>query len=1263
MSGLICPTSALLILWSATAYQGYSQEADDSDGDIFDLSPFTVTTADDRGYLSTNAVSGTSLNTSIRDLPMALEVVNQEFLEDLGALNMDEALKYSAGVETTAFELPHWSSGNATDFSDSSPSANVPVHQGNVLTIRGYRSPNQQRLGFRIGMLVPEYGVVIGGGTDTVNMERMEVVRGPNSLLYGVNMLTGVVNIVPKSPLSEKRSSVGLTLGSNNLIRGAFDTTGPILSRDNNLGELNYRVIASTRKNDNLKEFSNFDGSYYAGQLDYWTRNRKLNLFLEYQLADNTSHGIGNKWYSAPIAQYFRNEYGEPLIWTRTYDPSSANYKLMAEDGAMPYEIKDYGFYQNISGPDTWNKSEEKNILALLKVNPLEGLHLEGGVYLSENSSETRNVNLMNFTPHHRSTGGYFSTRYGDAFPEYDPNDTLTRKTAEAIRLNGDPLSKIFLDGLYNITTDDNLLNGGFGFMDLIAIESPGDSSRYEPAGNNGALIQRYGAQYAWFQWPQTSESTQARLRAAYDFDSDFLNSHHTFVAGANYIEDEIGFVVNPMFANPASQEAWGDWDGVSVNPTAPRFHQDAVYYRDSVFNPNPIRFTPFTVLGISGRPSKNKLGHGAVDEDGNRRQINWVTRSGHKDVTLEFRSANLIYQGRYFKDRLLLFGGIRYDEYETRESEKLRVVDWTGVTGIAPGRPLTPGIYPLTTHIIGDASQLHVPIPALDIPAGGTYTGTINDAVAADFETIREVYPDGTFESQPTQTFTTPSFGLSYRVIDPLTVYFTHSEGIFPNAGQRDGNYREIDAERSKSDELGIKFDLWDGKVSGTISAFRIKRENATYRLAVAPNPAGWFGGPNHSGDPNSPSFDPAEFAGRYGVPEDAKPIRTNSPVKWNETITYSGRFAPDHLYEVPALCIGLNSVFLSQYLKEAGYAMDRIRSVKHPVTGEKFTNAPSGYLSDYNAGNLGGGDFFTQHIRLAYIFDLDVLTAPPHEVPAIEEIRNVVRQAFQDAFTSQDERLPNNIVYTSPPTRLANIHNPSQYDGLTTSGAGNAPFVTYEEEGRGFDGQIIFSPLNNYQIVFNFSRVQREIVGKGFNMVRPIDQWGNDWATGWDAWTWTFKRQNFTDPKDPTTFTGEGVNGIDISFVPQDNLALWNKYSFTHGALDNLEIFGGVTWAGEAVTSSPVGGQNVRANYFRTPPAAERYEVGAGLGYRFEWRDARWNLRLNINNLLDDTYDASYMTYNETDPLTGEPFTEKRRWERYYPGTTFRLTLMASF
>ena len=241
--------ATVLSLSLISTLQAQPQEGEN----IVELSPFTVDASNDIGYRSTNATSGTSLNTNIKDLPMALEVVNQEFIEDVGAFNMDEALRYSAGVESVQFEQNSWNSANAANFDDASPSANINANAGNVLTIRGYRSPNQQRLGFRIGMLLSEYGIVVGGNTNTLNTQRMEVVRGPNSLLYGVNMLTGVVNINPKMPLSERRTEVGLTVGSNSLIRGTLDNTGPLLKKDSKWGELNYRIGLSYQENESEK--------------------------------------------------------------------------------------------------------------------------------------------------------------------------------------------------------------------------------------------------------------------------------------------------------------------------------------------------------------------------------------------------------------------------------------------------------------------------------------------------------------------------------------------------------------------------------------------------------------------------------------------------------------------------------------------------------------------------------------------------------------------------------------------------------------------------------------------------------------------------------------------------------------------------------------------------------------------------------------------------------------------------------------------------
>ena len=75
-----------------------AQEDDDAPGEIYQLSPFTVDASEDVGYRSTNTTSGTSLNTAIKDIPMSIEVINAEFLTDIGATNFEESLAYSSGV-------------------------------------------------------------------------------------------------------------------------------------------------------------------------------------------------------------------------------------------------------------------------------------------------------------------------------------------------------------------------------------------------------------------------------------------------------------------------------------------------------------------------------------------------------------------------------------------------------------------------------------------------------------------------------------------------------------------------------------------------------------------------------------------------------------------------------------------------------------------------------------------------------------------------------------------------------------------------------------------------------------------------------------------------------------------------------------------------------------------------------------------------------------------------------------------------------------
>lgn len=240
-------------------------------GEVFQLSPFTVDVSQDSGYRSTNTTSGTSLNTPIKDIPMSIEVINAEFLEDIGATDFEESLSYSSGVFLDTFIQSTGQSrdgGNARGANEVNTADRSASSRGGVggrfdngTIIRGFNVPFQNRDGFRYGGLIAQYGVVLGGIVDTTNVERMEVVRGPNSLLYGIGVLSGIVNIIPKRPLSAPSQSLSVGMGSEGYLRGTLDVTGP-LSDDFLGGQLNYRFATAWEERDDWTDWRGKELNY-----------------------------------------------------------------------------------------------------------------------------------------------------------------------------------------------------------------------------------------------------------------------------------------------------------------------------------------------------------------------------------------------------------------------------------------------------------------------------------------------------------------------------------------------------------------------------------------------------------------------------------------------------------------------------------------------------------------------------------------------------------------------------------------------------------------------------------------------------------------------------------------------------------------------------------------------------------------------------------------------------------------------------------------
>ena len=767
---LILPTQASAQENRATPDEAESNSIRTEDpgdlGETVFLSPFEVDASKDAGYKSTNSTSGTSLNTPVKEIPMSIEIINKDFLDDTGATNFREALQYSAGVVLEEFTANPGESrdGNNTAgvneraSADRSPSSRGGLggRYSNATNIRGFNVAFQNRDGFRYGGMIANYGIQLGGIIDTANVGRMEVIRGPNSLLYGIGVLSGIVNVIPKRPLPEPAYNVTLTGGNYGFMRGTFDLTGPLV-RDVAGGFIGYRLGGAWEQRDSWTDFEHLDKKYTMAQLMF--QNERWNAFIEYQYADQQVDGIGDQFVYdniyASIEPTYVNEWGERRNWTRDY-------------GGAPQSAR-------ITGPDTYHSRQESDLLANVDFTPIENLTLSAGVFLTQAEEEVFTNNISTVTNQERG----FDVKRGIYPRPFDPGT------------ENPEIWQSFIDE----------------FVDIRA--SAEDPIPGDPRDMRDFRLVRYW----WENRPLDTTTQQLRLRGTYSFDSgDFVKDgrmKHTFLLGYHYIKDEADFVTGV----PLISRQYANREENATN--------DPLIIR-SIHDQSAIRY--------NGEP---------LAQPGNQARNAEVWYDGYYGL----------YQGSLLNNNLGLIAGVRHDIYHARDREYDRFDDeaywgddWTGGNlSTAPSDDWTRN--PLNANI----------------------------GFMPKREGVSEFLPGP--EPDSATTFT---FAANYRITSGLTVYGLLSEGLTPNTGARDGNEQGIPSEESNSQEIGLKFDVFERKLSGTVSVYRIVRENAIWQMQSAPAPVYWVGEPdpdNYIPDPAT-SFDPArivsgEIPVSYGMNE----------------------------------------------------------------------------------------------------------------------------------------------------------------------------------------------------------------------------------------------------------------------------------------------------------------------------------------------------------------------------------------------------------
>ncbi len=288
---------------------------------LYALQTVEITGRREVGYDNKETYSATKTASLIKDVPATINFVTKELMLDQVAFTVNDVVKNVAGVNQFSFY--------------------------NDITIRGFRVQGQRNFGTLLnGMrtftsfwkpqLIP-------------HIERVEVIKGPASALFGNASPGGAINRVTKKPLAESRKSISTTVGSFNTLRTLADFTGT-MTEDK---KLLYRLNIGFENSDGFRDLQFSRNLVVAPSFAFLpTDNTSLNFDIVYQDSkgrlDRGQAAFGNRnLFTTPITTSLsaindfldettinatvslRHQFSDQVSFNSSYQLSSYNEDLL----------------------------------------------------------------------------------------------------------------------------------------------------------------------------------------------------------------------------------------------------------------------------------------------------------------------------------------------------------------------------------------------------------------------------------------------------------------------------------------------------------------------------------------------------------------------------------------------------------------------------------------------------------------------------------------------------------------------------------------------------------------------------------------------------------------------------------------------------------------------------------------------------------------------------------------------------------------------
>lgn len=567
LSCLVHGVALSLSLGQAASALAATAEQEQDQPLVLDTSVISVNAVDSptgqqRGYVAKRSLSGTKTDAALSEIPQAISVVTRDQMDALKVQSVNEALRYTAGVQANTI---------------------AASQRFDTISIRGFDvTTGMLRDGLK-GNTAQAWPKV-----EAYGLERIDVLKGPASVLFGQNSPGGVVNQVSKRPLDTPFHEVEIQGGSFGRAQGQFDFSGPL----DDQGQFLYRLVGLQR--DSGTQFDHIpDDKQFIAPSFTWKPNEDTSLTL--------------------LADYTKDSFGAPRVFLPSQGTLLGNPKGKVKRNVF------------LDEPGLDNGRNQYSLGYLLE-------HRFNDVWSLNSSARYGHVNLLTNTVSGRFLASDLRTLKRDAYRFRIVGDTYSLDNNVQARWNLGSTQMVSLLGLdYRRTREDyHLLGGTASPIDIYRPVHGGVFSPDKPFANTMQRADQVGV-YAQQQFTfddhwvvtvggrqdRSSARTDDRLRNTGNKQKD---EKFTYRTGLVYLADN-GLAPYISYSTSFDPVLGTNFYGAPYKPTSAKQSEVGIKYQppgiDSYITLALFDLTQENVLTADPAQSLNKLQTGEINVRG----------------------------------------------------------------------------------------------------------------------------------------------------------------------------------------------------------------------------------------------------------------------------------------------------------------------------------------------------------------------------------------------------------------------------------------------------------------------------------------------------------------------------------------------------------------------------------------------------------------------------------------------------------------------